>query len=157
MDGEDGRGVWHWMTLPLRRYADFDGRSQRAEYWWYTLFWWLVVIALYAVTFSGFPWGEMLAEPGTAADNTAPPQPSPLIFIGAIGLVLWFLGTLVPTIAVTVRRFHDQDKSGWFYLLNFIPYVGFLIIIVFMCLEGTRGPNSHGDDPRGENTASVFE
>lgn len=69
------------------------------------------------------------------------------------------LAMLVPNIAVTVRRFHDQDKSGWFYLLSFIPYVGGLIMIIFMCQAGTRGPNRFGSDPLGrpdQNLDRVF-
>ena len=53
----------------------------------------------------------------------------------------------MPAIAVQVRRFHDQDKSGWFVLLGLIPYVGGLIVLVFMCLPGTPGPNRFGPRP----------
>ena len=56
-----------------------------------------------------------------------------------------------------VRRFHDQDKSGWFVLLGFIPIVGGLIVLVFMLLEGTKGPNRFGPDPKGAGDTSVFE
>ena len=152
MDGEKGGGVRHFMTLPLKRYADFDGRSQRAEYWWYTLAWWLVVIGLYilfgAATFTALPEPD---APGGGEGSSA------VFWIALIAIIAFFLLTLIPNIAVTVRRFHDQDKSGWLYLLNFVPYIGALVIIVFMCLEGTRGPNGYGDDPKAENTASVFE
>ncbi|MEC7118718.1 MAG: DUF805 domain-containing protein [Pseudomonadota bacterium] len=57
---------------------------------------------------------------------------------------LYLLATLIPTLAVTIRRFHDQDKSGWFILLGLIPAVGGLIVLIFMCLEGTRGQNRFG-------------
>jgi uncharacterized membrane protein YhaH (DUF805 family) len=70
---------------------------------------------------------------------------------------LLLLGIIVPSIAVQVRRFHDQDKSGWFVLLGFIPFVGGLIVLVFMCLEGTRGPNQYGPDPKGAGNAETFE
>jgi uncharacterized membrane protein YhaH (DUF805 family) len=65
------------------------------------------------------------------------------------------LALLVPSIAVGVRRFHDQDKSGWFLLLALIPVVGGLIVLVFMCLPGTSGPNRFGPDPLGTDP-SVF-
>ena len=64
--------------------------------------------------------------------------------------VVFWLAVIVPSIAVQVRRFHDQDKSGWFVLLNFIPYLGGLIVLVFMFLEGTRGPNRFGPDPKAD-------
>lgn len=67
------------------------------------------------------------------------------------------LGLLIPSLAVQVRRFHDQDKSGWFWLLNFVPYVGGIIVLVFMCLEGTKGPNRFGPDPKEvENLSDIF-
>lgn len=71
--------------------------------------------------------------------------------------VIFLLAIIIPSIAVQVRRFHDQDKSGWFVLLGLIPFVGGLIVLVFMCLEGTKGPNRFGPDPKGsEAGAEVF-
>ena len=71
-------------------------------------------------------------------------------------LLLFYFALLIPTIAVQVRRFHDQDKSGWFVLLNLIPYLGGIIELVFMCLEGTRGPNRYGRDPKGGSSEEIF-
>jgi uncharacterized membrane protein YhaH (DUF805 family) len=71
-------------------------------------------------------------------------------------LGIYFLVFLIPGIAVQVRRFHDQDKSGWFVLLGLIPYIGGLILFVFMCLEGTRGPNRFGPDPKDPYSEDVF-
>jgi uncharacterized membrane protein YhaH (DUF805 family) len=69
-----------------------------------------------------------------------------------------FLGLLIPSLAVQVRRFHDQDRRGRFVLLDFIPYVGGVITLIFMCLEGTRGENRFGPDPKGrpEDVADIF-
>ena len=69
-----------------------------------------------------------------------------IIIFALIGLYSLFV--LIPSIAVQVRRFHDQDKSGWFVLINFVPYIGGIIVLVFMLLEGTRGPNKYGPDPK---------
>ena len=68
---------------------------------------------------------------------------------------IWALVIFVPALAVQVRRFHDQDKSGWFVLLGFIPYLGALIVFVFMVLEGTRGPNQYGPDPKADESLSI--
>ncbi|WP_338338264.1 DUF805 domain-containing protein, partial [Xanthomonas citri] len=46
------------------------------------------------------------------------------------------------------RRLHDQDKSGWFYLISLVPYVGAFVLLVFMCIEGTPGPNQYGENPK---------
>jgi uncharacterized membrane protein YhaH (DUF805 family) len=70
---------------------------------------------------------------------------------------LYALAIFIPSLAVQVRRFHDQDKSGWFVLLGFIPYVGGLIVLVFMCLDGTKGKNRFGEDPKmSDNVGDVF-
>lgn len=70
------------------------------------------------------------------------------MLLGLAPLALFALAIIVPSIAVQVRRMHDQDKSGWFVLLGFIPYIGGFVMLVFMCLEGTRGPNRFGPDPK---------
>jgi uncharacterized membrane protein YhaH (DUF805 family) len=89
----------------------------------------------------------------TVAFPSESTDPSPISFI-AFGLpVLYLLAMLVPTIAVIVRRFHDQDKSGWFTLLGLIPSAGGVILLVFMCLEGTLGPNQYGPNPKDPNQA----
>jgi uncharacterized membrane protein YhaH (DUF805 family) len=121
-----------WMILPLKRYADFEGRSRRMEYWMFTLFIYLVAIALTTlVMIAGISDGDLNAF-GIA-----------LVGIGVIAAI----GIIIPSIAVVVRRLHDRDMSGWFYLISFVPYVGGLIIFVFMVLPGTPGPNRYGEDP----------
>ena len=116
-----------WAILPLRRYADFKGRSNRKEYW---LFFALNVAAFIALVIISAAAATGAAENGFA-----------LFVLGLLALV-------VPNLAVQVRRFHDQDLSGLFALLNLIPYLGTLVILVFMLIEGTRGDNRFGPDPR---------
>ena len=69
---------------------------------------------------------------------------------------IFLLAVIIPSIAVQVRRFHDQDKSGWMVLLAFIPILGGLAVLIFMCLEGTRGTNRFGPDPKAPASAQVF-
>jgi uncharacterized membrane protein YhaH (DUF805 family) len=123
----------NWMFVPFARYADFSGRSRRKEFWMFQLLNMLVICA-FAVILAG----SALSEGEWTSMQ-----------IAAAGLlVVWMLGILIPSLAVQVRRFHDQDKSGWFVLLGVIPYLGGLILFVFMLFEGTRGPNRFGDDPK---------
>ena len=136
------------MTLPLQRYADFSGRSQRQEYWMFYLLSIIVYMVALVLALMGLPWSEMQTTPDA--------QPGPLLYLGVAIGVLWLFGTLIPTIAVAVRRFHDQNQSGWMYLLSFIPYVGGIILIVFMCIDGTPGPNQYGPDPKGRGAGDVF-
>ena len=131
-----------WMLMPLRRYADFSGRSQRQEYWLFLLFYYLLFAAavVLLVVFAG------LADVDAGSGKEAA---APGLFIGILLIGLLYLGLYIPLLAVKVRRFHDQDLSGWFVLLGFIPYLGGLITFIFMCIDGTAGPNRFGPDPKG--------
>lgn len=119
-----------WMVLPLQKYANFTDRSGRREYWMFSLGMAIAYLVLGAIFSSALQ-----------SDDSVTGMFS-LIIMGIISLVLF-----VPTLAVQVRRFHDLDKPGAFVLLNLIPYVGWAIVLVFMCLQGTDGPNRFGDDP----------
>lgn len=70
-------------------------------------------------------------------------------------LFLVALAIIVPSLAVSVRRLHDQDKSGWWLLINLIPFGG-IVLLVFFCTDGTRGPNRFGPDPKDPYSEDVF-
>ena len=138
----------HWMLLPLKRYADFSGRSRRLEYWMYTLLSTIVLLLCVGLFVAG-----AVSQQSFGAGKGGDADIGPLGWLG-IGLGgAWVLGTFIPGIAVTVRRFHDQDKSGWMYLLSFIPYVGSFVVFVFMFFEGTRGTNQYGPDPKNPDAS----
>jgi uncharacterized membrane protein YhaH (DUF805 family) len=124
-----------WAMRPLAHYADFEGRASRSEYWWFQLFQ-LIAYLVLGVTF---------AIIGSAVGGTGGGFLTVFILIGLLMLAL-----VIPNLAVMARRFHDQDLSGWLILLYFIPYGGGLIIVVFMCIRGTDGPNRYGSDPFGD-------
>lgn len=136
-----------WMLMPYRRYADFKGRSQRKEYWMFVLLYIIVSLVFFAL---------MAAGGAFDADGAAQAEPGVAFWLGAGLFLIFVLGSLIPSLAVMVRRFHDQDKSGWFILLNFVPYVGGIILLVFMVLDGTKGANRFGPDPKDINQADVF-
>jgi uncharacterized membrane protein YhaH (DUF805 family) len=117
----------NWYLAVLKKYAEFSGRARRKEYWMFFLFNVIILIVL-SVLDSMF--GTVSAQYG-------------------MGMLtgLYALATLVPNIAVTIRRLHDTDRSGWWILLGLIPLVG-IVLLVFMCLEGTRGDNRFGPDPK---------
>ncbi len=148
-----------WMLLPLRRYADFEGRSRRMEYWMFQLLNVIVIAVLVALIFGGMPWAALSDPEAVAADI----QIGALVWVGGILATLWVLATLVPGIAVVVRRLHDRDMSGWWYLgiivASMIPLVNFFASIAFlvlMVLPGTKGPNRFGPDPLDPAQAEVF-
>lgn len=126
-----------YMLMPLHRYADFQGRSQRKEYWMFFLF---VIIGYVVAALLD----SMLGMSGLIGGIYGPL------------LTLFGLAMIIPGLAVQVRRFHDQDKSGWLVLLALIPIIGGIAVVVFMCLDGTHGPNRFGPDPKGQAPAETF-
>lgn len=125
-----------WMLLPLKRYADFNGRSRRKEYWMFMLLQMIVLVVL------GGIFGIAAAIGG--GDN----GPGALAWVVFAIIMIFGLAMIVPGIAVTVRRLHDQGKSGWFYLISLVPYVGAIVLLVFMCIDGIPGPNEYGESPK---------
>ena len=177
-----------WMLMPLRRYADFSGRSRRMEYWMWVVFQFLIGLAFSIL---------MIAVAGAGIMSGDPTQ---MVAVGGIALVLYLLYCLVglvffiPSLAVTVRRLHDTNRSGWWILAPVVPYVLMvvatmtligsvgtkpdqstvgmmamivmvfllaaavlgIVLLVFLFLEGTKGPNKYGPDPKSPTPAGVF-
>ena len=124
------------MLQPLRRYAEFHGRASRLEYWSFSFFILGSVVATgLLIGTIGNVLGLSVAE-GSAINGVG---------TGVIGLFL--LGTRVPSLAVTVRRLHDQGRSGGFLLLMLIPGVGAFILMVLMLLPGESAGNRYGPPP----------
>lgn len=69
-------------------------------------------------------------------------------FLAFVLIMIYLIATFIPALAVSVRRLHDQNKSGWFLLMQLIPWVGGIIIFVFMVSDGTMGSNQYGPDPK---------
>jgi uncharacterized membrane protein YhaH (DUF805 family) len=152
-----------WMLMPYRRYAEFSGRSRRKEYWMFTLFNVIVGLVIAMLMFGGLPL-EAMSNPGAFALNEAP---GPLFWLGAAVALVWGLGTIIPSIAVTVRRLHDRNMSGWWYLAFVLPglipvagdvlgLIASLAMLVVLALPGTPGPNKYGLDPKDPAQAEVF-
>ena len=111
-----------WYLEVLKNYAVFDGRARRKEYWMFFLFNLIVAFVLgFVEAIVGGP--------------------------GVLGL-LYSLGVIVPGIAVTVRRLHDTDRSGWWILIGFVPLLGGLVLLVFMILDSADGSNDYGPYPK---------
>jgi uncharacterized membrane protein YhaH (DUF805 family) len=123
-----------WYLQALKKYAVFSGRSRRMEYWYFVLFNIIVSIVLGAID------GLL----GTLGSGTG------------VGLLsgLYGLAILIPSLAVTVRRLHDIDRSGWWILIALVPLIGTIVLLVFALLEGTPGTNRYGPNPK-EVTARV--
>jgi uncharacterized membrane protein YhaH (DUF805 family) len=123
-----------WMLMPYRRYADFSGRSQRKEYWMFQLLVAIVYVVLSVLMGMGAP----TIDPYTGQVSGG----SAIYTIGLALLGIFWLGTIIPAIAVAVRRMHDQDRSGWWILCP-------IANIIFLFIDGTPGSNRFGPDPKG--------
>lgn len=129
-----------YMWMPLRRYTDFSGRSRRKEYWYFHL----AIIVVFVAVVILFGGSGVLFDPYSVGSSVT----GVVVVIAALALV-------IPSLAVQVRRFHDQNLSGWWVLLGLVPYVGGLVVFIFMLLPGKPGDNRFGPDPR-ERVSDVF-
>lgn len=122
-----------WYLAVLKNYTGFSGRARRKEYWMFVLFHALAILILYAITLAG---GITLAH---ATDGSA------ISLLFGIPLAVYLLATIVPTLAVVVRRLHDTGRSGAWYFIGFIPAgVGPIIMLVFTTSEGQPHDNQYG-------------
>jgi uncharacterized membrane protein YhaH (DUF805 family) len=135
------------MFDPIRKYATFRGRARRKEYWSFQL---AVALLFTAVLI----WLDTALGPDVdladqeavqAAMTSSPGATLPALLFFGLALFL-----VLPQLALSVRRLHDSDRTGWWVLLNLIP-LGSLVLLVFYLLDGTRGPNRHGSDPKGRS------
>jgi uncharacterized membrane protein YhaH (DUF805 family) len=124
-----------WYLEVLKKYAVFSGRARRKEYWYFVLFNIIVAIVLSLI--------DLLLGTFSSASN--------------IGLLsgIYGLAVIIPTLAVTVRRLHDIDRTGWWILINLIPLIGTIVLLVFEVTPGMPGSNRFGPDPKGATARVV--
>ena len=140
------------MFRPLRKYATFSGRARRKEFWLWVL---AYIIGAFII---GFIEGAIGLAPEPVATSEFGEGTAAFAYSMQGGPLTWvyMLALLIPNLAVAVRRLHDTGKSGWWLLIGLIPLVGWIVLIVFYCLEGQRGTNEYGPDPKGGSPAEVF-
>ncbi len=115
-----------YFVYCLRHYADFTGRARRREFWMFALF-----NALIGLILSFAPWRMPLGYSSVGVLST-----------------LWYLFTLLPGLAVGVRRLHDTAKGGGWLFLALLPFIGAIVLIVFWVSEGLPGDNRFGENPK---------
>jgi uncharacterized membrane protein YhaH (DUF805 family) len=126
------------------KYATFTGRASRGEYWWAYLFSMLVFLVLYGIFIAG-----IVVASTAASSSGTDPQFGAGFYAGSSLLSLFVLATIVPNLAVTVRRLHDAGHSGWFVLLGLIPAVGGIILIVLLASATNPAAEMYGP-PRSQ-------
>ena len=112
----------NWYFQAFKKYAEFEGRARRKEYWLFLLIHAFIIVAFFAI--------DTLV--GTVA-----------VFTG-----IYALATLIPTLAVTVRRLHDTGRSGWWYFIAFVPCIGGIVLFVFAVLDSDPNDNPYGANPK---------
>jgi uncharacterized membrane protein YhaH (DUF805 family) len=118
-------------TSVLKKYATFNGRVTRSEFWFFSLFNTIISIALAVVSVLL----SILVDPSFFYLST-----------------LYALALIIPSMAVSVRRLHDTGKSGWWILITLIPFVGAITFIVFTIRDSQSGQNKYGPNPKEGNT-----
>jgi len=106
----------------IKKYTVFTGRARRAEYWMFFLFNFIIAFVLGIIE-------GILEMPGVLG-------------------VIYMLAVLIPGIAVSIRRLHDTDKSGWWILIGLIPLIGSIVLLIFMVSDSTPGENQFGANPK---------
>jgi len=124
--------IEYFKMAVTEKYAQFEGRSTRSEYWYFVLAYTLLAIVIGLISSL-----LVYASGGSGI----------IIWILGIGFILAIFALIIPSISLAVRRLHDTGKSGWWYLINFVPYIGGLVFIVLMCLESEPGANQYGPNP----------
>jgi uncharacterized membrane protein YhaH (DUF805 family) len=116
----------NWYLEVLKKYAVFNGRAQRKEYWMFVLFNIIISLALTLIE----------------------------ILIGAPAIIsgIYSLAVLIPGLAVAIRRLHDTNRSGWWLLIGLIPILGIIVLLVFMAQEGQLDENQYGPNPKLKTT-----
>lgn len=121
-----GASIGQAVTRFFKKYATFSGRASRSEYWWWTL----------VSTVIGAILGAINSATTTPVAGDAMSAFGPVYVV----LVLFSLATLVPGLALSIRRLHDTNRSGWWVLIALIPLIGAIVLIVFYA----SGPNPAG-------------
>ena len=109
------------VSVCFKKYFVFEGRASRSEYWWF----------------------QLIVAPSYIIFEITNSESSPVSFLFLVITLL----TLIPAISAGVRRLHDTNKSGFYLLLSFIPFIGGLIVLFFLIAQGTKGKNRFGADP----------
>ena len=116
-----------WYLIVLKKYAVFEGRARRKEYWMFVLF--NIIFSIAAMVLDGLV--------GAATGTSLP-----------IFYLAYCLAIILPALGVSVRRLHDAGKSGWFLLVSLIPLIGGIWLLIVLCSESQAAENEYGPSPK---------
>jgi uncharacterized membrane protein YhaH (DUF805 family) len=124
----------HWYTDVIKKYAVFNGRAARPEFWWFVLCNAIVALVINVVV-------------GVIVGRSS----------GQVVSDLYSLAVLLPSLGVGIRRLHDTNRTGWWYLLVFIPIIGWIVLIVFLAMASDPGPNTYGPNPQNPDATGGMQ
>lgn len=123
----------NWYIEVLKKYAVFNGRARRKEYWYFVLFNFIIGLIL------GMIEGLIIVINGSDPETNF-----------SVLRLIYSLAIFIPSIAVAVRRLHDTDRTGWLILIGLIPLIGWIIFLIFLVQDSSPGENQYGPNPKGE-------
>ena len=124
-----------WYLKVMRQYADFSGRARRMEYWVFAVINVVIAVVLFGVI-------ALLIVTGGKSGFAIPW----ILTCSLFGL--YMVAIIIPSLAVAVRRLHDTGRSGWWYFIQFVPFVGQIIFLIFLFSASQPGPNAWGPNPK---------
>lgn len=130
------------LKLFFVNYVNFSGRSRRSEYWYAILGIYIVEFLLYMVAGTGVFMASLGGDAGTIVASATVPS---------ILLILFSLAIMIPSLSLTIRRYHDIGKSGWWIFISLVPCIGTILTLIFMCTDSQPGMNQWGPNPKENN------
>lgn len=128
-----------WYLTVLRKYAVFEGRARRKEYWYFTLFNFLIMVVL-----------QILKVIATESGDNAGATLFEVLYI------LYILGVIVPSLTLSVRRLHDTGHSGWWCFIAFLPIIGSIVLLVWFVSDSNPQANPYGPNPKTGSGGPAF-
>jgi len=136
----------NWYFQALKKYAVFNGRAEKKEFWYFSLF--VVIFSIVLTVIDAFIPGfdtffEIpLPEQVNATYGSTYSAPSGMGLLSGI----YALAMAIPSLSISVRRLHDTDRTGWWFLLILLPLIGIIVLMVFWAKDRTPGENRYGPD-----------
>lgn len=144
-------GFGEAISTCFSKYATFQGRARRSEFWFFYLFMAIVngvLGGILGVALATGTTGVVVDEKTGEITSTANASLNGFAITMIVIVSIWVLATFLPMLGVQVRRLHDANHSGWWWWINLVCF-GWIVLLVFWITEGTRGPNRFGPDPKG--------
>lgn len=138
-------GIFNAYAKMFKNYANFKGRSSRGDFWYAGLMNGIIMLLFYVIVLP--PLISMLDAVIIGNGNSGTPLQIVSLLVGGISYIVWLFASLIPSLALSVRRLHDIGKSGWWYFISCVPIVGVIILLVYMSTKGNDTTNEYGENP----------